>query len=162
MTQATKEVAMFKNTVISKGTIVALALAATSATSVFAAGPTKSSPASAQAATAILQNDWKFDTSIFKFESAVFNRVDGLLDGNARRHPDVDTSGREGKERTRAFVTVNMILNKAQALITNHAGFDATNQVTDQTQAQKTVQQLTIYLNELRSGLMDRLENLIS
>lgn len=157
---------MFKNSVVSKGTIaatiVALALAAVSATGVFAAGPTKPSQTSAQAATAVLQNDWKFDASLFKLESAAFNHVDSVLDGSARRRADVETSGKSGKERTRTFIAVNMILNKAQALITSHAGFDAANQVTDQAQAQKTVKQLSVYLNELRGGLLDRLETLLS
>ena len=156
---------MFKNSVVSKGTmvatIVALALAAVSATSVFAAGPTKPSQTGAQAATALLQNDWKFDASLFKLESAAFNHVDSVLDGSARQRVDVEASARSGKERTRAFITVNMILNKAQALIKTHAGFDATNQVTDQTQAQKTVEQMNVYLNELRDGLLVRLETLI-
>ncbi len=156
---------MLKKTIVSKGTIVAtivaLTLAAISATGAFAAGPTKPSQTSAQAAAAVLQNDWKFDASLFKLESAAFNHVDSLLDSNARRRSDVDTSGRNGKERTRTFITVNMILDKAQALIKDHAGFDATNQVTDQTQAQKTVKQLNVYLNELRDGLLVRLETLI-
>lgn len=159
---------MFKNTVVSRvtivATIVAMALASISATSVFAAGPTKSSPASPEAVAAILQKDLKFETLVFKSESAIFNHIDRSLDNSSstRKIHDRDTAGQTRAERSRTFITVDDILNKAQALLKSHAGFDAANNVTDQAQAQKTVDQMRIYLNELRDGLLTRLENLLS
>ena len=54
-----------------------------------------------------------------------------------------------------------MVLGKAEALVKNHAGFDASGKIADQTQDTKTVQMLSIYLSQLRSVLFYRLRNLI-
>jgi hypothetical protein len=130
-------------------TVSALALAAFSATNVFAAGSTTTAT-STQAATAILEKSWKVESSAVKYEAFVLNRADRILDDRFVRN-DVVTFADEGKgEALAGYKFFSLELNKANEILSTHAGFDATGKVTDQAKADKSVQDLGTYLSILR------------
>jgi hypothetical protein len=130
-------------------TVSALALAAFSATNVFAAGPTTTAT-SAQAVTSGLEKSWKAEASAVQYESYVLNRVDRNLDDRIVRN-NVITFTDQGKgELLAGYKFFSLVLNKANAILSTHAGFDASGKVTDQAKAAKSVKDLAIYLSQLR------------
>jgi hypothetical protein len=152
---------MSKMSLVSKGTviatIIAMTLAAFSATSVFAAGSTTTAT-STQAVNSGLVQSWKIENASIQFESAVLNRFDRSLDGTAESGNLVN---RDERSVPMAYKDFSLILNKAQAVVSAHAGFDASGAVTDQTQAAKSVQDLSIYLSQLREAYFYKLRNTI-
>jgi hypothetical protein len=152
---------MSKMSLVSKGTVIAtviaMALAAFSATSVFAAGSTTTA-ASTQTIVSGLEQSWKLDSSSIQIESAVLNRFDRALDSTSENGNIVN---RDERSVPMAYKDFSLILNKAQAVVSAHAGFDATGAVTDQTQAAKSVQDLSKYLSELRGFYFYQLRSAI-
>jgi hypothetical protein len=154
---------MSKMSVILKGTViatvVALALAAFSMTSVFAASSTTTAT-STQAVNQNLDKNWKAELSALQFDGTVLSRVDRLLEkfGSTRRTADVVE---RGKVEPLAFKDFSFVLSKAEAVGSAHTGFDASGSVTDQAQALKSVQELGSLLDQLRGVLIYRLRNLV-
>ena len=155
---------MSKVSILSKGTVlatvIALALATVSATSAFAAGSTTTAT-STQAVSQNLEKNWKAELSSLQFENAFFGRVDRMLDNFGSQAKDANHAGRTKDNTPMAFRSFSYFLNKAEAIVSTHAGFDASGNVTDQTQATKSVEDLNIYLSQLRGVLIYKLRNII-
>ena len=132
-------------------TMSALALAAFSATNVFAAGPTTTAT-STQAVTTVLAQDWKAEVSAIQYRSEVLSRFDRNSDGVVFHNGVLIRRDEQGKDdATLGQKIFNLWLTKAEAIVSTHAGFDASGMVTDQAQANKSVQDLSIALNQLRN-----------
>jgi hypothetical protein len=125
-------------------TVSALALAAFSATNVFAASPTT---------TAISTQDaWKAEASAVQVQSEILSRFDRNSDGVVFRNGMPVRRDEQGKDDAQLGVKIfNLWLTKANEILSTHAGFDASGMVTDQAQATKSVQDLAIDLNLLRN-----------
>jgi len=133
-------------------TMFALALAAFSATNVFAAGSTTTAT-STQAAATNLEKSWKAEISTVKVESDVLNRYDRMLDNVVFRNKVAVRLDERGKsDSQRGLQIFSLFLSKAEAIISAHAGFDANGKITDQAMAAKSVQDLSIFLSELRES----------
>jgi hypothetical protein len=147
-----------------KSTAIALLLAvgmsALSVSSAFAAGasPTTSTAA---AASADLQANWKYEVASNATENNFVNQLDRTLDlsksaGDLSALHEDRLFGREA----RIMRDANMILSKEQALITAHTGFDASGNITDQTQASQTVEQLAQLTDFYNGRLYFELRNI--
>lgn len=151
-------------TLLKKSTALALLLAvgmaAFSVSSVFAAGTTPAT-STAASATANLQANWNYEVASNAAESNYIFRVDRSLDLN--KLPGDLTTMREdhlfGRD-ARIMRDANMLLSQENALITAHTGFDASGNVTDQTQATQTEQQLAKLVDYYNGQLYFELRNI--
>ena len=147
------------STLLKKSTAIALLLAvgmaAFSVSSVFAAGtsPTTSTTTSANVD---LQANWKYEVANNAAESNFVNQLDRTLDLSKSAG---DLSTLHGRE-ARVMRDANMVLSQEQGLITAHTGFDASGNVTDQTQASQTVEQLARLIDFYNGRLYFELRNI--
>ena len=81
-------------------TMSALALAAFSATNVFAAGPTTTAT-STQAVTTVLAQDWKAEVSAIQYRSEVLSRFDRNSDGVVFHNGVLIRRDEQGKDELR-------------------------------------------------------------
>ncbi len=169
---------MSKMSLFVKGTVIATVVALAFSSVAFAkertakernvkapATTATSTPASAQATTQFIQSNWKYELAWLNFDNAILSRVDRLAEGIAHRL-DKDLNSKRSDDRLPARVEmtaqeVQSLLARAQAIATTHAGFDAKGNVTDQTQAMKSVQSLGADLAALRGTLIYRLEQFV-
>ena len=151
------------STLLKKSTAIALLLAvgmaAFSVSSVFAAGtsPTTSTTTSANVD---LQANWKYEVANNAAESNFVNQLDRTLD-LSKSAGDLSTLHEDrlfGRE-ARVMRDANMILSQENELITTHAGFDTSGNVTDQTQAAQTVEQLAQLIDFYNGRLYFELRN---
>lgn len=153
---------MSKMTVRSKiavfATILALILATISATSVFAASSRATATPNERALAKDLASNWKFEVESLHIETIVDKRV-GKWVLNWLDTKNNDTSSNRATA-DRYIDNFNLVLRQAEAVISKHAGFDSKGQVTNTVQATKSVNDLAMYLHELRVALMDKLVTL--
>lgn len=163
---------MSKMSVFVKGTVIATVVALAFSSVAFAKGRVAKAPTKAPATTAtssqvnvqFIQNSWKNELAWLNFDNAVLGRVDRVLDGIVRRFDKSLSSKRPddriGGRLDMTLKDVQVLLSKAQAIATAHAGFDASGKISDQAQALKSVQTLGTILDQLRGTLIYRLEHL--
>ncbi len=160
---------MSRMSIVVKGTVIATVVALAFSSVAFAKGRAPKAPAAAatssQESVQVIQSSWKSELAWLNFDSTVLGRIDKVLIGVASRF-DKDLRSKRPDERisSKFVVTlkdVQMLLAKAEAIATTHAGFDANGKVTDQAQALKSVQSLGADLAQLRGTLIYRLEHIV-
>ncbi len=160
---------MSKMSIVVKGTVIATVVALAFSSVAFAKARAPKAPAAAatssQESVQVIQSSWKSELAWLNFDSTVLGRIDKVLIGVASRF-DKDLRSKRPDERisSKFVVTlkdVQMLLAKAEAIATTHAGFDANGKVTDQAQALKSVQSLGADLAQLRGTLIYRLEHIV-
>lgn len=142
-------------------TTLALALAAFSATNVFAAGTTTTATPT-QATTLNLEKSWKAESSAVQVKSEILNRFDRKLDDKVIRGGLIVRRDEQGKSDAQlGEILYSMWLGKAEAVVSAHAGFDASGMVTDQAMATKSVQDLAKDLATLRETNLNMVSTFI-
>ncbi len=117
-----------------------------------------------QLSTQAIQSDWKSDLSRLALDNAVLSRAERIVNRIERhfsKHPDQDdrTGRADRDDRLRAEIEAllkdfDQLLAKAQAVAKAHAGFDANGNLTNQAQAQQSLQTLNSDLAAVRSAFV--------
>ncbi len=153
---------MFKKNIVVKAAVLAVVVAlATSSLALAKQLPKRTPKAATSAAVSaqIVLLDWKAEVVALKVDNAVLARIWRVLDSLSARlskRPANHFAGRLGL----SLREVEVLLGRAQSIVTAHAGFDASGTVTDAATAQKSVAQLSAILRDLRGGLIYKLEHL--
>ncbi len=156
-----------KSTIIA--TVIALAFSSVALTNVFAKSPSRKpvAPAAttAQVSAKSIQQSWKDELAWLNFDNTVLARIDRALDGVVVRFDKIFRSKRADERLAGRMDAVlketQSLLSQAQSIVKAHAGFDASGNVTDQTQAMKSVASLGAILNQLRGTLIYQLEHVL-
>jgi ABC-type transport system involved in cytochrome bd biosynthesis fused ATPase/permease subunit len=156
---------MFKvSRLFKKSTALALLLtmgmAAFSVPNVFAASSSPTSSTATSASTA-LQANWKYEVASNAAEINFLNRLDQKIDltktiGNV----DMLRNANLDRRDARVMRDANMVLGQENKIISAHAGFDANGNVTDQTQASQTIEQLGRLVDFYNGQLYFELRNI--
>jgi hypothetical protein len=150
---------MLRMSVISKSamvaTVLALALATFSATSVFAASSTTPH---AKALSQDLTSTWKDELRSLRMEQFVYSHM-GTLYRNWLKDNSSLTSADKGlaNQDISKFVSY---LNQAEAIVGKHSGFSASGVAIDNIQATKSANELSSYLHDLNMVLSHKIESL--
>ncbi len=156
---------MSKRSIVLKGSLIAMIAALALSSVALAKSPPKTAPksapksaASAPASAAVLQSSWKSEQLMLKIDSFVLVRIDRFLDavGRLNKRPADHVAGRVGV----TIREVEALLARAQAIVTAHAGFDASGTVSDAAAAQKSVNELSGILRLLRGSFIYRVEHM--
>lgn len=152
---------MLKSSIVVKAVVLAVVAALAMSSLALAKSLPKKAPkaaAAAPAAAVMLQSSWKEEQLVLRIDSFVLVRIDRFLDrvGQFSKRPADRYAGRLGL----TIRGVQTLIARAQALVSAHAGFDASGTVTDAATAQKTVSQLSQILNLLRGSFVYRLEHM--
>lgn len=120
--------------------------------------------------TQAIQSDWKSDLARLAFDNALLRRAEQIVNAIERhfaKHPDKDerTGRADRDDRLRAKVEsllkdFDQLLATAQAVANTHAGFDANGNVTNQAQAQQSLQTLNTDLTNVRSAFVFHIEHI--
>ena len=133
-------------------TIIALALASISATSVFAAGLARRN------ADQNLTAQWKHELTILNMEKFMDSKVVKWDTEWLESKQSSTDKAKESRYATSAVVA----LKQAENIAAKHPGFNAKGEVTDKAQATKTIQSIELDLHQLHMDLVDKLLNLFS
>ncbi len=153
---------MLKSSIIVKAAVLAVLAALAASSFALAKEPPKSSPKAATSTTVSAQAvllSWKEDVIVLKVDNAVLTRIWRVLDaltGRMSKRPVNHFAGRLGL----SLREVETMLARAQSIVAQHAGFDASGNVTDAATAQKSLAQLSAILRDLRGGLIYKLGHL--
>jgi hypothetical protein len=127
-------------------TIVALALASVSATSVFAAS-SKSTTPHQQGVVQNLQSDWKSDKTSLHAQVLMVTKVQAWAKAWLK-----DNTTTADKSKANDLVSrFNSTLRQTQSIVSKHAGFNSNGVVTDSTLASKSVTDLGNALHQLNA-----------
>ena len=142
--------------------LLTVGMTAASVSPVFAAGtaPTTSTTASA---TQALQANWNSEVASFNSTSQYVGQIEQKLDRDSGRNEffsgDNDSRNLSTGD-ARRLKDAQKILGMENSIIQAHTGFDASGNVTDQTQATQSVQQLGNLVNEYNSQIHYMLGNM--
>ncbi len=153
---------MLKKNIVVKAAMLAFVVALATSSLALAKQLPKSAPKAATSTAVsaqVLLLNWKAYVVVLKIDNAVLTRIWRALDsilGRLSKRP----AGHLAARAEMSLREVAVLLGRAQAIVTAHAGFDASGNVTDAATAQKSVAQLSAILRELRGGLMYKLGHL--
>ena len=137
--------------------IAALGLSALPFVSVYAQSGTPVTPSASQPSTDRLQKAWSKEQTVFARIGKILDRANTLiskiqskLDDAKAKGADVSSVQTALDAFSTAVKNVQPIYAEIQAIIQTHAGFDASGNVTDPTQALQTVQDFHSKVMEIR------------
>jgi hypothetical protein len=155
---ATKEVAMlskvvFRSTVFA--TIIAVALASISVSSVFAASPGQTTNRQ-HIADQNLSSQWKLELIALQMDKLMSNDMVKWFREWIATTPSSADKAKENK----FAISADSALLQAEAIAGKHAGFDAKGTVTDREQAAATLRSIEADIHNFHMDFVNKLENL--